>query len=153
MGPCLVVIWTVLHRVTDAFSMSVLMNTGSAIFFMLKKWLMTGGRVITSAVPIHRWITRHQLNSKQTGETGNMKKKQPALLTEGCIKSCRGVRYTLIVKGTSLDIPKAIYLYHLRLEMTLLFFPCIRWAWSTGGKKPREWIIQQTSSLLETGGK
>ncbi|WP_227545697.1 hypothetical protein, partial [Klebsiella pneumoniae] len=32
-------------------------------------------------------ITRHQLNSQRTGETGNMKKNQPTLLTEGCIYS------------------------------------------------------------------
>ncbi len=50
-----------------------------------RKRLMTGGRIITSAVPIHRWITRHQLNSQRTGETGNMKKNQPTLLTDGCI--------------------------------------------------------------------
>lgn len=42
---------------------------------------------ITSGVPIHRRITRHQFNSQGTGETGNMKKNQPTLLTEGCIWS------------------------------------------------------------------
>jgi len=42
-----------------------------------RKTIMTGGRIITNAVPIHRWITRHQLNSQRTGETGNMKKNQP----------------------------------------------------------------------------
>ncbi len=38
------------------------------------KTISNGVRIITSAVPIHRWITRHQLNSQRTGETGNMKK-------------------------------------------------------------------------------
>ena len=69
----------------DSFAMSVLMKTGPAIFFMPGKRSMTGGRIITRAVPIHRWITRHQLNSQRTGETGNMKKNQPTLLTERCI--------------------------------------------------------------------
>jgi hypothetical protein len=50
------------------------MSTGSAIFFTPEKRLMTGGRIIKSAVPIHHWITRFQLNLQQTGETGNMKK-------------------------------------------------------------------------------
>lgn len=43
---------------------------------------MTGGRIITSAVPIHRWITRLQLIFLRTGETENVKKNQPTLLTE-----------------------------------------------------------------------
>ena len=46
---------------------------------------MTGGRIRTSAVHIHRWITRLQLNFQQAGETGNMKKNQPTLLIEGYI--------------------------------------------------------------------
>lgn len=46
---------------------------------------MTGVRIITSAVSIHRWITRRQLNLQRTGETGNMKKNQPTLLIEGYI--------------------------------------------------------------------
>ncbi len=37
------------------------------------------------AVHIHRWITKLQLNLQRAGETRNMKKNQPTLLTEGCI--------------------------------------------------------------------
>ncbi|BBW88651.1 hypothetical protein THOKLE017_45120 [Klebsiella pneumoniae] len=74
-----------LRVLTDDFAMNVRISIGSAISFTPGKSLMTGGRIITSAVPILRWITRHQLDSQRTGETGNMKKNQPTLLTEGCI--------------------------------------------------------------------
>ncbi|WP_237717584.1 hypothetical protein, partial [Enterobacter sp. Ag1] len=43
------------------------------------------------------WITRHQLNSQRTGETGNMKKNQPTLLTEGFIET-RGQVTTITYK-------------------------------------------------------
>ena len=69
----------------DDFTKECLTITGTAIFFMPGKRLMAGGRIITGVVLIHRWITRHQLNSHRTGETGSMKKNQPTLLTEGCI--------------------------------------------------------------------
>lgn len=45
-----------LRVLTDAFAMSVRMNTGSGIFFMPEKRLMTGGRIITSVGHI-----RHEL--------------------------------------------------------------------------------------------
>ena len=44
---------------------------------------MAGEMIITSAVHIHRWIIRRQLNLQWTGETGDMKQNQPTFLTEG----------------------------------------------------------------------
>jgi hypothetical protein len=70
---------------TDDSEMSASMSTGSAISFTPGKRLMTGGRIITSVVHIHRGSTRLRLNLQRAGETGNMKKNQPTLQTEGCI--------------------------------------------------------------------
>lgn len=56
---------------------------------------MTGTRITTSAVHIHHWITRLQLHLQRTGETENMKKNQPTLLTEGCVWFWEQVSYYL----------------------------------------------------------
>lgn len=62
--------------------MNARMSTGSGMLFMPGKRLLTGGRIVTRAVHIHRWIAKLRLNMQRTGKAGNMKKNQPTRLTE-----------------------------------------------------------------------
>ncbi len=58
--------------------MNAWMSTGSAISFTLGKWLMTGGRIITSVGHIQHWIIRRHQSLQHYGEMENVKGKRTA---------------------------------------------------------------------------